>query len=137
MSVQPVCLYVCHICIWCPQGSEGIRYPGTVLIDDYETPCGCWNSNLGPLQEQSPCNNTKQSLQSPRLLPNCFSQSFLCLYPLFIPHLLSISGAYMCVKLQRSKYYLLSSKTKFPTQRGCSIYSTYLMVSKYRGCKRW
>lgn len=134
MSVWPICLYVCHTYVWCPQGSEGIRYPGTVVIDDYETRCGCWNSNLRPLQEQSPFNITKPSLQYPLLLPNCFSQSFLCLYQLFIAHLLSIF--YMCVKLQRSKYYLLSSKTKFPTQGGCSIYSTYLMVSKYRGCKR-
>lgn len=135
MSVWPVCLDVCHIYIWCPQGSEGIRYPGTVVIDDYETQCGCWNPNLCPLQEQSPCNITKPSFWCPLLLTNCFSQQFLCLYPLFIPHLLSISGAYVCVQLQRREYYLLSSKTKFPTQGGCSIYSTCLMVSKYRGCR--
>ena len=35
--------------LWIPE--EGIRSPGTGVTDDYEPPCGCWESNLGPLEE--------------------------------------------------------------------------------------
>lgn len=31
---------------------EGVRSPATEVTDGPEPPCGCWESNLGPLQEQ-------------------------------------------------------------------------------------
>ena len=38
------CLHV-HLC-------EGVRSPGTGVTDKCELPCGCWEMNLGPLEEQ-------------------------------------------------------------------------------------
>ena len=32
--------------------SEGARSPGTGVTDSGELPCGCWELNSGPLQEQ-------------------------------------------------------------------------------------
>ena len=32
---------------------EGIRSPATGYLDSCELPCGCWELNLGPLEEQS------------------------------------------------------------------------------------
>lgn len=31
---------------------EGVRSPGTRVIDSCEQPCGSWEMNMGPLQEQ-------------------------------------------------------------------------------------
>lgn len=31
---------------------EGVRFPGTRAADSYELPCGCWELNLEPLEEQ-------------------------------------------------------------------------------------
>lgn len=53
-SPQVCCLHLC-LCttsIQYPQRPEkGIRYPGTGIIDNCELLCGCWEMNLGPLQE--------------------------------------------------------------------------------------
>lgn len=40
------CLYVHH------ESEEGVRCSGTGVSDDCESPCGCWEPNLGPLEEQ-------------------------------------------------------------------------------------
>lgn len=41
-----------------PWGSEeGIESTGTEVIDDRELPCGFWELNLGPLQEQQMFNH--------------------------------------------------------------------------------
>lgn len=32
---------------------EGIRFTGIGVTGDSEPPCGCWDSNSGPLEEQS------------------------------------------------------------------------------------
>lgn len=43
------CMYVHHMCAWCPwMPGEGDRYPGTRVKDDCELLCGCWVPNLGP-----------------------------------------------------------------------------------------
>ena len=35
------CIYVHHLCAWCPKKpEEGIRCPGNGVIDDYKPPCG-------------------------------------------------------------------------------------------------
>ena len=31
---------------------EGVGSPGTGITDGCEPPCGCWESNPGPLEEQ-------------------------------------------------------------------------------------
>ena len=58
------CIYVHHVnacCLWRPE--ESIRSPGTGVKDGYELPCGCWESNLGPLQGQ--CSDLLSPLSSP------------------------------------------------------------------------
>jgi hypothetical protein len=37
-----------HACL-----RESVRSPRTGVIDGCELPCGCWELNLGPLEEQS------------------------------------------------------------------------------------
>ncbi|KAM7334546.1 hypothetical protein ACRRTK_007866 [Alexandromys fortis] len=47
------CMYMCTICGYCPQSSEGgIRSPATGVTDSCELPCGSRALNPGPLQEQ-------------------------------------------------------------------------------------
>lgn len=46
------CLHVC-VCVVCMLGTcsvKGIRSPG--VLDGDKLPCGWWESNLGPFQEQ-------------------------------------------------------------------------------------
>lgn len=49
-------MYICVLRVLGAQGSqrEGIESPETRVIDVCESLCGCWESNLGPLQEQGP-----------------------------------------------------------------------------------
>lgn len=54
--------FACTMCLASVQGSQGVRFP-TRIIDDYEPVCGCWELNLGPLQEQHVLVTTKPSLQ--------------------------------------------------------------------------
>jgi hypothetical protein len=50
-----VCLHV-HL-------FEGARSPGTEVTDSCELPCGCWELNLGPLEEQPVLLTMEPSLQ--------------------------------------------------------------------------
>ena len=51
-----------HICSWCPPRSEEVFIPpGTGVVHDCESLCGCWESNPGPLQEH--VLTTEPSLQ--------------------------------------------------------------------------
>lgn len=53
MSVVPAFMSVHPLCTWCPWRSEkGIRSPGTGVRDGCDLPHRCWESNLGPIQEQ-------------------------------------------------------------------------------------
>lgn len=47
VSVLPACICVPQI-----QPIEGVRFSETVVTDDYELSCSCWEPNVGPLQEQ-------------------------------------------------------------------------------------
>jgi hypothetical protein len=42
---------------------EGVRSPGTGIIDNCELPCGCWELNPGPLEEQPVLSTAEPSLQ--------------------------------------------------------------------------
>jgi hypothetical protein len=42
---------------------EGFRSPGTGVKDGCELPCGCLESNPGPLEEQAVLVSVKSSLQ--------------------------------------------------------------------------
>ena len=44
--------------------------PG-LIIDGCEPPCGCWELNLGPLEEQSVLLTCEPSLQLPSLFLGC------------------------------------------------------------------
>ena len=49
-----VCLSLCmHITCVYPEVRKGVRSPGTEITDSCEPPCGHWESNPGPLQEQA------------------------------------------------------------------------------------
>lgn len=71
MSVFPTYMYVyCMyfptvcLCAWCsrrPEKSNG--FLGTGAIDSCEPLSGCWESNPGPLQEQSVLTITEPSLR--------------------------------------------------------------------------
>ena len=37
-------------CLWRPE--EGTGYPGTVVTEGCEPPCGCWEMNAVPLEDQ-------------------------------------------------------------------------------------
>ena len=46
---------LCHVCAWCPQSSEeGMGCSEAEVTDGCEPPCGCWELNLGLLQEKVP-----------------------------------------------------------------------------------
>lgn len=47
-------MVVHHMRTWCWRRSEeGVGSPvGTAVLGRWESPYGCWESNLGPLQEQ-------------------------------------------------------------------------------------
>lgn len=50
-----VLLHVC-VCSTCMPGAwlwpeEGVRFPETGVTDGCKQPCGCWELNLGPMEE--------------------------------------------------------------------------------------
>jgi len=47
-------MYVCVLCMCLGprETREGVGYNGTGLMNGSELPYGCWELNLGPLQEQ-------------------------------------------------------------------------------------
>lgn len=50
---------------WFPwRSEETLEYPGTGVTHSYEPPCGCWESNPGPLQEQQVLLTAEQLLLS-------------------------------------------------------------------------
>lgn len=40
------CMYIYHVCIWCPQAC---RIPRARVKDGWKPPCGCWELNPGSL----------------------------------------------------------------------------------------
>jgi hypothetical protein len=49
-SILYECIFVHHMCAWCPQKSEeGIGPPRTRVKNGGKPPCECWESNMGPL----------------------------------------------------------------------------------------
>lgn len=65
VSVLPGCILVHNMHAWCPQRSEEvIRFPGKGVKDGCTPPCGCWESNMGP-QEEQPVFLSTESLLLP------------------------------------------------------------------------
>lgn len=50
-------VYMGHGCLVPIEARRGIDSPGTGVKMIYELPCGCWDPNLGPVQEQQ-CSPT-------------------------------------------------------------------------------
>lgn len=47
-----LCIYLYHMHAWSPKKTkEGVRSPGTEVMDDFEPPRGFWMLNLCPLKE--------------------------------------------------------------------------------------
>jgi len=42
---------------------ESVGFPEAGVTDGYELPCGCWELNLGPLEEQPVLLTAEPSLQ--------------------------------------------------------------------------
>jgi hypothetical protein len=65
VDVLPACMSVHHVSAWCPGSSEeGIRSPGTGVIDGCGALCGCWEPKLGPLGKQPVLLTPERSLQT-------------------------------------------------------------------------
>lgn len=54
-------LFCLHVCVCAPYVC--IESPGAGVVDDWELPCGCWEVNLGPLQEEYVLLDTEPPLQ--------------------------------------------------------------------------
>jgi E3 ubiquitin-protein ligase NEDD4 len=60
--------YVCTACVQSPRGTEeGVRAPETGAIHGCEPPCGCWELNLGHLEEMPVFLTAEPSLQLPNV----------------------------------------------------------------------
>jgi hypothetical protein len=46
------------------RSEEGIESPDNGVAVSWESPCECWESNIGPLEEQQALLTTEPSLQS-------------------------------------------------------------------------
>jgi hypothetical protein len=57
------CIYVSHVYLVSSEAREDVRSSKTTVTDG-EPPCGCWESNLGPLEEQSVLSTTDPSYLS-------------------------------------------------------------------------
>ena len=63
------CTHACVPRVWLvfTEASEGVRFPGAAVTDGCEQTCGCWESNLGPLEGQPELLTAVPSLQPPQL----------------------------------------------------------------------
>lgn len=50
MAVLPACMHHTHACLQRPE--VGVRCPETGVTDGFELSVGCWELNLGSLEEQ-------------------------------------------------------------------------------------
>jgi hypothetical protein len=66
MSVLPACVPLYHLYAWSVQRTEeDIGSPGTGVTGGCEPLFGCWESNLGPVQEKQVFLTTELTLQPP------------------------------------------------------------------------
>lgn len=62
----PVCIYVHHAVPGTPGGQKRGSFPlVTGVTDGYELPYGCWEVNLGPLQEKKGVPNCRAISPAP------------------------------------------------------------------------
>jgi hypothetical protein len=71
-EVLPTFMSVFHIFAWYPQRpKEGVTSPRTGVKKGCELPCGCWEVNLGPLEEKPPSFSDESTLQTQSLWSYC------------------------------------------------------------------
>ena len=95
-------MYVCVPCVYMipPRRPEkDIKYPGTGVTDNCEPPCGCWELNLGPLQEQQVLLTSEWSLKAP-------------IYPLIVLLFLIIISFVLCVSVLPADMYVCIHTTR-------------------------
>jgi hypothetical protein len=61
-------VYYVYLCS--QKTEEGTGSPGTGVADGCELPCGCWESNLSPLEEQAVLLTAEPCLQTPWFVTN-------------------------------------------------------------------
>lgn len=66
-----------------PQKTEGADSPGTGVTDGWELPCGCWDMNPDPLQEQPVLVTAETSLR-PLQLAIYFKVNYLPRFRFYI-----------------------------------------------------
>lgn len=65
LGILPAFMSVYHVCNLFPRRSEkGISGSGTRVVDACEPLCGCWEPNIGPLQEWQMLLTAETSLLS-------------------------------------------------------------------------
>jgi len=60
--------YIYYIEVHCSCLQTHQKRASDLITDGYEPPCGCWDLNSGPLEEQSVLLTTEPSLQPPQNL---------------------------------------------------------------------
>ena len=69
MRVSLVCLNLHSLHVWCLQRpEEDTGFHAIKVTGVYEPPCGSWEPDLGPLQEQQVLLTTESSLQPPEIV---------------------------------------------------------------------
>ena len=52
IGVLSACMFLFHVCTVCALSKEDIGFSGTTVTDNYVSPGGFWELNLGLLEEQ-------------------------------------------------------------------------------------
>jgi hypothetical protein len=68
MGVLPACLCIRHMPTAHRGQKKSVRFPGTGVPDSHNPPCGCWEMNPGPLEEQPVFLTAELSFQPHGLL---------------------------------------------------------------------
>lgn len=71
VSVLLIYVYIPHMCLVCTETREHFVSPGTGVIHGFELPCGCWEPNLGSLEEDPVLSPTEPSLEPQVLFHSC------------------------------------------------------------------
>lgn len=83
MGILLVCMSVYHVHAWCPwRPEQSVRCLGTRDTDSWEPLCGCWESNLDPLEGLHVVLTAESSLQPRNYISYCKAmklQRSLCL----------------------------------------------------------
>ena len=77
--LKNICLFVCLFVCSCLQTHQ--KRASDPITDGYESPCGCWELNSGPSEEQSVLLTAEPSLQTFSCLSSCFKLIICMCFP--------------------------------------------------------